>query len=94
MGYYNRHGFKVGNAQPLYFVFVLPYYILQFELPRGYKVPKFSKFARELEEYTIIHVACFKIECGDLAIDEFLKIKYFPSSLTKYTFTWFTTLPP
>jgi len=36
----------------------------------------------ELEESIIEHFTCFQIECGDLAIDEFLKIKYFPSSLT------------
>lgn len=28
-----------------------------------------------------------------MTIDEFLKLKYFPSSLTKSVFTWFTTLP-
>jgi len=40
------------------------------------------------------HVARFQIECGDLDIDEFLKMKYFPSSYMKNAFTWFTTLPP
>ncbi|XP_058760054.1 uncharacterized protein LOC131633361 [Vicia villosa] len=30
---------------------------------------------------------------GDLANSENLRIKYFPSSLTKNAFTWFTTLP-
>ena len=62
-------------------------YVLQFELCRDYKVPKFSKFAGELEESIVEHVAHFQIECGDLTIDEFHKIKYFPSSLTKNAFT-------
>ena len=57
-------------------------------------MPKFSKFVGELEESTVEHVSHFQIECGDLAIDEFLKMKYFPNSLTKNVFTWFTTLPP
>ncbi|XP_058774418.1 uncharacterized protein LOC131648700 [Vicia villosa] len=33
-------------------------------------------------------------EAGDLANNEDLRMKYFPSSLTKNAFTWFTTLPP
>jgi hypothetical protein len=33
-------------------------------------------------------------EAGDLANSENLRMKYFPSSLTKNAFTWFTTLPP
>jgi len=34
------------------------------------------------------------MEADDLANNENLKMKYFPSSLTKNAFTWFTTLPP
>ncbi|XP_050890075.1 uncharacterized protein LOC127095425 [Lathyrus oleraceus] len=33
-------------------------------------------------------------EAGDLANSENLRMKYFPSSLTKNAFMWFTTLPP
>ncbi|XP_058721721.1 uncharacterized protein LOC131593290 [Vicia villosa] len=33
-------------------------------------------------------------EAGDLANNEDIRMKYFPSSLTKNAFTWFTTLPP
>ena len=57
-------------------------------------MPKFSKFAGELEESIVEHVAHFQIKYGDLAIYEFLKINYFPSSLMKNIFTWFTRLPP
>jgi len=90
----NRHGFETENAQPPYFVSTFHDYVLQSELPRGYKVLKFSKFTGELKESTIRHVAYFQIEYGYLPIDEFLKMKYFPSSLTRKAFTWFTTLPP
>jgi hypothetical protein len=34
------------------------------------------------------------MEAGDLAIDVNLRLKYFPNSLTKDAFTWFTTLTP
>ena len=90
----NRDDFELGNAQPPYFVSAFPDYILQSELPRGYKVLRFSKFSAELEESTVEHATHFQIECGDLVIDEFLKMKYFPSSLTKNAFTWITILPP
>ncbi|XP_050914855.1 uncharacterized protein LOC127129770 [Lathyrus oleraceus] len=33
-------------------------------------------------------------EAGDLANNENLRMKYFPSSLTKNAFTWFITFPP
>ncbi|XP_027346518.1 uncharacterized protein LOC113858200 [Abrus precatorius] len=55
----------------------------QAELPRGWKVPKFTKFARDSGESTVEHIARYAIECGDLARNEDLKLKYFPSSLTK-----------
>ncbi|XP_050915880.1 uncharacterized protein LOC127130974 [Lathyrus oleraceus] len=63
-------------------------------MPRGWKVPKFTKFAGDTEESTIEHVARYQTEAGDIANNEDLKLKYFPSSLTKNVFTWFTTLPP
>jgi len=90
----NRHDFETGNAQLPYFVSAFPNYILQFELPMGYKVPKILKFMGVLEESPVEHVANFQIEYGDLAIYKFLKLKYFPSSLTKNAFTWFITLLP
>lgn len=35
----------------------------------------------------------YLIEAGDIANNENLKVKYFPSSLIKNAFTWFTMLP-
>jgi len=90
----NRHDSEIGYAHQSYFAFVFPDYVLQYELPRGYKIPKFSKFAGKLGESTIKLVARYQIECGDLAIDVFLTMKYFPSFFMKSVFTWFTTLPP
>ncbi|XP_050896181.1 uncharacterized protein LOC127102903 [Lathyrus oleraceus] len=72
----------------------LPDFILQIEFPKGWKVPKFTKFAGDTKEYIVEHVARYQIEAGDIANNEDLKLKYFPSSLTKNVFAWFTTLPP
>ncbi|XP_058725145.1 uncharacterized protein LOC131596500 [Vicia villosa] len=88
-----QNGINVGLHRPN-FVSPLSEYVRQTELPRGWKVPKFTKFAGETGESTVEHVARFQTEAGDLANNENLKMKYFPTSLTKNAFTWFTTLPP
>ncbi|XP_058783888.1 uncharacterized protein LOC131658632 [Vicia villosa] len=69
-------------------------YVLQTELPRGRKVPKFTKFSGDTTESTTEHIARYMTDARDLANNEDLRMKYFPSSLTKNAFTWFTTLPP
>ncbi|XP_050878292.1 uncharacterized protein LOC127082107 [Lathyrus oleraceus] len=69
-------------------------YVLQTKLPRGCKIPKFTKFSEDTSESTIEHIARYMTEAGDLVNSEDLRMKYFPSSLTKNAFTWFTTLPP
>ena len=73
----------MGYANNPYFVFTFPKIVLQTEMPSGVKIPKFTKFAAEVEESTVEHIAKFLIKCGDLANHEYLKMKYFPSSLTK-----------
>ncbi|XP_050876761.1 uncharacterized protein LOC127080493 [Lathyrus oleraceus] len=67
--------------------------ILQIDIPPRTKIPKFTKFFRDTTESTIKHVARYIIEVGDISNNENLRIKYFPSSLTKNTFTRFRTLP-
>ncbi|XP_058776003.1 uncharacterized protein LOC131650309, partial [Vicia villosa] len=88
-----QNGINVGLHRPN-FVSPLSEYVRQTELPRGWKIPKFTKFAGETGESTVEHIARFQTEAGELANNENLKMKYFPSSLTKNDFTWFTTLPP
>ncbi|XP_057443909.1 uncharacterized protein LOC130736074 [Lotus japonicus] len=88
------HGFNVAFANRPHFVSAFTEEVLEAELPRGWKVPKFTKFSGDSGESTVEHVARYQIEAGDLAINENLKMKYFPSSLTKFAFTWFTTLAP
>ena len=87
-----QNGLNVGLRRPNY-TSPLSEYILQTELPRGWKIPKFTKFAGDTNESTVEHIARYLTEAGDIANNENLRIKYFPSSLTKNAFTWFTTLP-
>lgn len=56
---------------------LLPSFISQAELPRGYKVPKFTKFAGDTNKLTIKHIAQFEIEVIDITNDEGLKMRYF-----------------
>src|SRR3954466_14556303 len=88
-----QNGINVGLHRPN-FVSPLSGYIRQTELPRCWKVPKFTKFAGETGESTVEHIARFQTEAGEIANNENLKMKYFPSSLIKNAFTWFTTLAP
>ncbi|XP_057426243.1 uncharacterized protein LOC130719648 [Lotus japonicus] len=90
----NQHGFNVGFANRPHFVSAFTGEVLEAELPRGWKVSKFTKLSGDSGESTVEHVARYQIEAGDLAINENLKMKYSPSSLTKNVFTWFTTLAP
>ncbi|XP_050916323.1 uncharacterized protein LOC127131446 [Lathyrus oleraceus] len=68
-------------------------YILQAEAPLRTKIPKFTKFVRDTTESTVKHVVRYLIEDEDMSHNESLRMKFFPSSLTKNAFTWFTTLP-
>ncbi|XP_050896617.1 uncharacterized protein LOC127103396 [Lathyrus oleraceus] len=88
-----RNGMSATLQRPLY-VSPLAEFILQAEAPRGMKVPKYTKFGGESGESTIEHVARYLTESGDLAHNESLRVKNSPSSLTKATFTWFTSLAP
>lgn len=67
--------------------------MLQTKLPRGWKVPKFTEFDGDTNESTFEHIARYLTEAADIANNENLRMIYFPSYLTKNTFTWFTTLP-
>ena len=64
--------------------------------PRGYKIPDFSLFSREDGQSTLEQVARFTVQCGELANYEnfyHFKLRLFPNSLTRASFTWYTTLP-
>ncbi|XP_050890427.1 uncharacterized protein LOC127095840 [Lathyrus oleraceus] len=82
-----RNGMGATLQRPLY-ASSLAEFILQTEAPRGMKVPKYTEFGGESSESTIEHVARYLTESGDLAHNECLRVKNFPSSLTKAAFTW------
>lgn len=88
-----RNGMCATLQRPLY-ASPLAEFILQTEPPRGMKVPKYTMFGGESGESTLEHVARYLIESRDLAHNECLRVKNFPSSLTKAAFTWFTSLAP
>jgi len=86
-----QNGLNIGLHRPN-FVSPLSELVLQSELPRGYKIFEFTKFASDTSESTVEHIARYLTEAKDLANDENLRLKYFPNSLTNNAFTWFTTL--
>ena len=88
-----QNGVNIGTRRPT-FTSPLSEYILETEIPRGTKIPKFTKFSGESNESTVEHVARFEMEAGNLAQQENLKLRFFPSSLTQSAFTWFASLPP
>ena len=64
--------------------------------PRGYRILDFSLFSGEARQSTLEHVARFTVQCEELANYENFyrfKLRLFPNSLTRATFTWYTTLP-
>ena len=88
-----QNGFNVSLHRPN-FVSAFSDYVLAEELPKGCKIPKFTKFGGETNESTVEHIARYITEDGDITNNENLRLKYFSSSLTKNVFTWFTTLTP
>jgi len=60
-----QNGLKVGLHRPN-FVSPLSEYVLQTELPRGYKIPKFTSFAGHTSESTVEHITRYLTE-ADIA---------------------------
>ncbi|XP_050878325.1 uncharacterized protein LOC127082144 [Lathyrus oleraceus] len=87
-----RNGVNLDLRRPNY-TSPLSEYILQAETPPRTKIPKFTKFSGDTTESTVENVAKYLIEAGYISNNENFRIKFFPSSLTKNAFTWFTTLP-
>jgi len=88
-----QNGLNIGLHSPN-FVSPLSEYVLQTELPRGWKIPMFTTFASDTSESIIENITRYLTEARDIANKENLRLKFFPNSLTKNAFTWFTTLAP
>ena len=73
-----RNGVNIGLTRPNY-TSHLSEYILQTKLPRGWKVPKFTKFSSDTSESIVEHIARYLTEAGDIVNNEKLRIKYFPN---------------
>jgi hypothetical protein len=57
-----------------------PNYYGQLPYPRGYRVPKLSKFSGEDEKTTLEHVGQFILQCGEASANDVLKLRIFPLS--------------
>lgn len=77
-----QNGVNMGLQRPNY-TSSLSEYVLQTELPRGWKVPKFTKFVGDTNESTVEHIALYLTEEGDIENNENLRMRYFPNSLKK-----------
>ncbi|KAK2435120.1 hypothetical protein QL285_020199 [Trifolium repens] len=75
-----QNGLNIGMHRP-HFVSALSEYVLQTELPRGWQIPKFTKFAGDTSESTVEHIARYLTEAGDLANNENLRMKYITPQL-------------
>ena len=75
---WTQNGFNLGLYGPN-FVPPLPKYVTIEELHRGWKIPKFTKFGGETNESTVEHIARYLTEAGDIANNENLRMKFFPS---------------
>ena len=59
---------------------------------RGWKIPKsFTTFSGENGELMVKHIARYTIEIGEVALNKYLKLRFFPSSLTKMSSLGFLT---
>ncbi|RYR50215.1 hypothetical protein Ahy_A07g036817 isoform B [Arachis hypogaea] len=65
------------------------------EVPTGVKSPKIiTKFVGQARESTVEHITHYLVELENLADNENMRMKFFPVSLTKNAFTWFSNLRP
>ena len=63
-----------------------------YPFPWGYKVPKFTLFSGDDKMFTLEHVARFTYQCGEVSENDFMKLKFFLSSLTGTAFNWYLNL--
>jgi len=71
-----QNGLNIGLNRPN-FVSTLSEYVLQTELPRGYKIPKFTTFAGDTSESTVEHITHNLTKAGDLGNNENLRLIFF-----------------
>jgi hypothetical protein len=62
--------------------------------PPGFRVLEFVKFTREDNRSTWEHVSQFLAQMGEASLADYLKVRFFPLSLSGIAFLWFSALPP
>ncbi|XP_052111975.1 uncharacterized protein LOC127747505 [Arachis duranensis] len=91
----NRMGINVSLMYQLYFISAFSSTVQMTEVPMSVKNPKtIIKFTGEAGESTVEHIARYMVELENLTNNENLRMKFFPASLTKNAFTWFSNLRP
>ena len=70
-----------------------PNWIDNIPYSRGFKMPDFAVFTGEEDQSTVEHVGRFLAQCGEAGTNEYLRLRLFPLSLSRITFTWYTNLP-
>jgi hypothetical protein len=71
-----------------------PDYYDQLPYPRSYRVTEFSKFSGEDGKTTLEHAGQFILQCGVESVNDILKLRIVPLSLSGTAFTCFTSLAP
>jgi hypothetical protein len=62
-----------------------PNYYDKLPYPRGYRVLEFSKFSGEGGKTTLEHVGQFILQCGEASVNDALRLKLFPLSLSAFS---------
>ena len=81
-----QNGLNVDMHRPN-IISALAGYVLQIELPMGWKISKFTKFVGDISGSIVEHIPCYLTEAGNIANNVNLRMKYFSNSLSKNTFT-------
>ncbi len=88
----DKFGIEARNRARVYQK-LYPDYYDNISYPRGYRVPKFTKFSGEDSRTTWEHVGQFLAQCGRASNMDTCKLRLFFLSLSGTAFTWFTSLP-
>ncbi|XP_021816840.1 uncharacterized protein LOC110759118 [Prunus avium] len=64
----------------------------QEEFSRGFKVPNFALFSGDGLQSTVEHIGRFTTQCAEIGHREALKLRLFPSTLTRAAFLWYVKL--
>lgn len=67
---------------------------MDYEFPKGYKIPNFVTFSSEDNKTMMEHINRFTTHCSELLNHGYYKLRLFSNSLMGQVFTLHTNLPP